>query len=201
MSEAPPQSNDIIRADVDALLKRDVSAEERYQLGMRCKNTVRFEWARELFEAAAGLGHLDACYELANIYEHGIGCPESESTALLLYQRAAEAGHVKASARYGHALFFGLGVRHDGVGALRFIEAAVKGGDPEACFMLGNVYQSGLAGREKNNELAIEYYTRAGTADALGQVAWIQNRELCAAMDADLEEARRKDRNAWCVVM
>lgn len=49
------------------------------------------QWRKE-----AEAGHPDAQYNLAYIYENGLGVPKDEAKALELYQQAADQGHSSA---------------------------------------------------------------------------------------------------------
>ena len=50
----------------------------------------------EKLQREAQEGNIDAQYELAYMYENGLGVPKDESKALELYQAAAGEGHVAA---------------------------------------------------------------------------------------------------------
>ena len=50
----------------------------------------------EKLQREAQEGNIEAQYELAYMYENGLGVPKDESKALELYQAAAGDGHVAA---------------------------------------------------------------------------------------------------------
>lgn len=139
------------------------------------------KWLRKAADQSDAYGQ----YNLAYLYEHGLGVRKNKKTALSLYRQAAEHGH--RSAQFNGAVFYknGTGTRKDLDEAVKyyraaaaqghekailllalehdepqwFIEAAERG-DPDTQLALGHFYNRGW-GLEKDPAEAARWYRRA----------------------------------------
>ena len=78
-----------------------MSAEQLYERGLRLRDSESIlermpTDAVKFFKEAAKKGHVAAKYELAYMYENGIGCEADIETAKEYYSAAASYGHAAA---------------------------------------------------------------------------------------------------------
>lgn len=78
--------------------------EYNYKRGKESFDGEVFDNAFKYFQAAAEQGHMEAQFRLAQMYEEGIGVPESKKHATKWYAKAAEQGH--AAAQYKLAVYY-----------------------------------------------------------------------------------------------
>eukprot|EP01037_Dinobryon_pediforme_P002494 gene2494-2533_t len=81
--------------------------------------------AAQLFQQAAELGDLDACYSLALLYKNGLGVEKNLPEAVKWLAKAAQEKHVNSMIELGLMQFNGLGTERDETSAARwFLKAA-----------------------------------------------------------------------------
>ncbi len=78
--------------------------EYNYKRGKESFDGKVFDNAFKYFQTAAEQGHMEAQFRLAQMYEEGIGVPESKKHATKWYAKAAEQGH--AAAQYKLAEYY-----------------------------------------------------------------------------------------------
>ncbi len=84
------------------------------------------------FRAAAEQGNAEAQYNLAMIYDRGIGVKNDDGEALKWYRKAAEQGHAKAQYNLGMMYYFGKGVPQDRVTGYQWVILAADRGEQVA---------------------------------------------------------------------
>jgi len=84
------------------------------------------------FRASAEQGNAEAQYNLAMIYDRGIGVKNDDSEALKWYLKAAEQGYAKAQYNLGMMYYFGKGVPKDKVTGYQWIILAGDRGEKAA---------------------------------------------------------------------
>jgi len=84
------------------------------------------------FRASAEQGDADAQYNLALMYDRGVGVEEDDAEALKWYRLAAGQGYAKAQYNLGMMYYFGKGVPLDKVTAYQWILLASDRGEQAA---------------------------------------------------------------------
>jgi TPR repeat protein len=104
------------------------------------------------FRAAAETGHMDSQFNLALMYQNGIGIAKDEKEAVVWYRKAAEQG--SAFAQYNVAVLYenGQGTAVDFAQANKWYRKASVQGDALAIGNLGMLYVRGQG--VKVNEIA-----------------------------------------------
>lgn len=95
--------------------------------------------ARKLYERAAEDGCDRESFLLGNLYEHGVGVPESLLGAHL-YEHASDSGNVDSSVRLGSMVLEGQGVVLD---LSRTVELFACAGDAHGAGRVGAVFSYG----------------------------------------------------------
>lgn len=117
--------------------------------------------ARDFFEWAVGLGHVNAMYHLGSMYLHGAaGVNQDIARACELFERAADSGNYSAMFELGYILHRGLGktTEWDAVRAKRLYESAMSNGEENAIVNLGNLLETGPSGVPKEEARALQLY-------------------------------------------
>lgn len=121
------------------------------------------------FKKAAGQGNVEACVQLAGMYEHGIDDDRPDMPeALALYRLAAEHGHVGAAARLGRLRSRGDGAEQDKAEAAVWFRKAAEQGHAASQYALAALCQAG-DGVPQDEPQAVAWYRKAagqGYADA-----------------------------------
>ena len=116
----------------DFLLARQAAfhadASEQFELAEQLKKSaddVRSEdecceEAAMFYRAAAEKGHAQAQYELALMYQYGLGLEQNFFLSARWYRRASKQGHGESIRRLVHLYRTGKGVRKSGFAALRW---------------------------------------------------------------------------------
>ena len=97
-----------------------------------------------LFRKAADLGNADAQVQVGDMYNIGMGLPQSYAEAAKWYQKAAEQGNADAQVSLGHMYAQGRGVPQDHAEAVKWFRPAAEQGVAPAQFYLGLSYEKGV---------------------------------------------------------
>lgn len=112
------------------------------------------------YERAAKMGHIEAAYELGEIYKEGEYLPKDPVKAFEWYQKAAAGNSTMGIFALGLAYRDGFGTPINYTKAMEYFKMeADKGSTPELK-IIGHMYQDGL-GVEKSYSKALEYYKKA----------------------------------------
>ena len=135
-------------------------------------NSESFEPARaiELLTRAAKAGDPEAQYELAKLYEQGVGTDPDPARALALYREAADQNFADAINDLGFLTYQGgLGVVADPGAALRLFERAADLRHPEAMYNFAALIDDGLIPTKGPEESARYLYQslRTGSREVL----------------------------------
>lgn len=93
---------------------------------------VNLSEAARLFRQAAERGHIGAAYQLALMYEKGVGLERNFAAALPWYGRAATNGIIAAQLKLGETYSLGFNVPTDYLTATFWYRVAELDGDPTA---------------------------------------------------------------------
>ncbi|TCM76984.1 caspase family protein [Rhodovulum steppense] len=126
--------------------------------------------AVQLLTRAAEAGSPEAQFELAKLYETGLGVAQDEARALALYRQAAEQEFADALNDLAFMHFQGgLGLPRDAKRALGYFERAAAQRHPQAMFNFAALIDDGLVEGKGPVEAAGYLYgaLRSGSADVL----------------------------------
>eukprot|EP00300_Choanocystis_sp_HF-7_P004154 c13177_g1_i1.p1 GENE.c13177_g1_i1~~c13177_g1_i1.p1 ORF type:complete len:439 (+),score=107.83 c13177_g1_i1:31-1347(+) len=151
--------------------------EECYAAGMACLESEPqdLEGAAVKFQEAADLGHVEATFKLAVMYEGGYGVTEDVAKSVEYFRKAAEGGHVDAQTSMGDAYRKGKGVPKDSAESAKWYKEAAKQGHELAQFNVAIAYENGL-GLEKDLSQAAYWYQKAaeqGNPDAQHNLGYL----------------------------
>ncbi|KAL9553927.1 hypothetical protein MBANPS3_003043 [Mucor bainieri] len=96
------------------------------------KGKPELDKAFSLYVQASKHFHVDASNRAAKCYEHGLGCRQNGSKAVLFYKKAASLGHPGAMYRLGLAYMNGeMGVSRNDKEAVKWFNRSVEAATPE----------------------------------------------------------------------
>jgi TPR repeat protein len=135
-----------------------------FQAGIAAYQSNNLPLAYKEFLAAAQAGHPDSQFNVALMYEQGIGIGKDEKEAVSWYGKAAEQGH--AAAQYNLAVLYenGRGTEIDFSKANEWYRKASAQGDPLAIGNLGMLYLRGQ-GVKKNKVAGVALLMASATLD------------------------------------
>jgi hypothetical protein len=126
--------------------------------------------AADFFEQAAEAGSPEAMFELAKLYENGIGVAQDSGRALALYEQSAGLGFADAINDLGFLYYQGgLGLARDPAKALEHFERAADLRHPQAMFNFAALIDDGLVPTRGPADAAGYLYDalRSGSTDVL----------------------------------
>lgn len=106
-----------------------IIGEIELELGIACIRLGNFEGAVEHFKMSTNSNNNSGCFNLALLYEHGLGVEQDLLMAKKLYELAANWGHREALYNLGVFFAQGIGTRKDYRQAKICFEKAAKLGD------------------------------------------------------------------------
>ena len=117
--------------------------------------------AADFLEQAATAGSAEAQFELAQLYEKGLGVPQDPARALALYQQSAEQDFPDALNDLGFIYYQGgLNVTRDPARGLAYFQAAADLRQPQAMFNVAALIDDGVI-TGKGPDEAAEYLYRS----------------------------------------
>lgn len=167
--------------------------EDLYRQGGGAYKSSQFQMAAWYFDQAARQGHVSAQFELAEMYQRGLGVEANEESACYWYDQAARQGHAGAKERLENREETGLqgseneqddsfwteedylqmGIEYaksgDQVQGAYFVLQAAEMGLLEAQTMLGSLYEFGKGVEEDKGKAALWYGKAAERGDAQAQ--------------------------------
>jgi len=135
----------------DAELTRgteQLKAVDHFEAGIAAYEANDLPLAHKEFLAAAKEGHADSQYNLALMYEHGIGVDKDGKEAVVWYGKSAELGHAAAQFNLGVLYENGRGTKVDFEKANEWYRKASVQGDALAIGNLGMLYVRGQGVKE-----------------------------------------------------
>ncbi len=137
--------------------------------------------AFKYFSDAASQGGYEAKFNLGLCYLQGWGCIVSVEKAIELWKEVAVQGHVKANLHLGICYMNGFKIGKDDLEAVKCFKIAASHDDSEALRYMGEFYEKGGGGLEKDLVKALDCFRKV--ADLEGE-----NPKL----DRKIEELERK---------
>lgn len=127
-------------------------------LKMKNISNAIYEKAREHYKQVCDENNVYyGCFNLAKLYEDGLGGKEDLEEAFRLYSDACESNVEFACYKVGQLYEKGIDGKKDYIKALKYYEKQCKDGNGFACEGIANLYQNGL-GVAKSQKKAREYY-------------------------------------------
>ncbi|MCH7323970.1 sel1 repeat family protein [Solibacillus sp. MA9] len=134
-------------------LSKEGALQSIVAIALLYKAHKHFEHASLWLQKAVALGHVEAMYELGNVYFE----MEEEEHAFMMYARAAQLGHPDAMNNLADMYLNGEGTVINEQMALQWFVKAAENGVVEAMFTLGMMYEQGI-GSGIDEQTAIHYY-------------------------------------------
>lgn len=142
---------------------------DQYEDGMKAFKKRDYGTALSLWVPLAEAGHVAAQFNVARMFDSGIGVTEDDAKAALWYGKAADQDFVPAIREL--ALFYldGEGVPADPAKGLDLLEEAADAGDADANFELGMLYREGDVVQKDYAEAMKWYLTAAAQGHSQAQ--------------------------------
>ena len=99
-------------------------------------------------------------FNLAVIFDNGLGISANKTRALFYYEAASDLSNIYAQYNLGWKYYNGENVNKNVIKAFQLYKAASDDGHPQAMYNLGNMYYSGT-GTVKNLKLAFKTFLYA----------------------------------------
>jgi hypothetical protein len=125
------------------LLTLSLPATADFAAGVAAARTGDYEAARREWLPLAQAGHRDAQFNLALLYENGLGIAADAAQAAHWFERAAEQDDRTAQAYLGEMYGNGLGVKRNDVAALKWFRRAAELGHAVSQYNVGLFYATG----------------------------------------------------------
>lgn len=145
-------------------IKRTHPMQKQYETACKLFREEDYENALEIFLAAAKAKHPDAAFQVAVIYEKGLGMWFSDKfKAMEWYYNAATYGNVDAALIIASAIYED---DYDGTPEqmLKFYLMAVDKNNPEITYLVSNFYKNGYKTIRQDDEKALLYLKKAAEA-------------------------------------
>jgi TPR repeat protein len=162
-----PQDNDKAKAILQKGYDSGHSESKGYYEGiLQREECLRHdaEAVQAVIQSADG-GDVEARFQAAKYYENGAaGLTKDNAKALEYLRLAADEGALASAQIYlGNAYdYANLGLEEDDVTALAWYRRAADLGSEDGQFKIGEFYENGFGGLEKNVDTAKEYFAKAG---------------------------------------
>lgn len=137
------------------------------------KSRFKPEKAFELFSRASAQGEPEAMFELAKLYEKGIGTPQDLPKALELYQKSADLGFADAINDLGFLYYQGAsGLPRDQARGVQLFLKAADLRHPQAMYNVAALIDDGVIKGKTSDDAAHYLYAalRSGVKDVLNQL-------------------------------
>lgn len=100
-------------------------------------------------------------YKLGRMYRYGLGTDENISKALEYFTRSAKHGNINARRMIAIEQLSGQYIPQDVNKAVETLTELAENGDAVSAYKLGKIYLFGVAGIERNLELAMQWLTQS----------------------------------------
>jgi len=161
-----------------------------FQAGIAAYKADDLALAYKEFLAAAKEGHADSQFNVALMYERGIGVGKDEKEAVLWYGKAASQGNAAAQFNLGVLYENGRGTEVDFAKANEWYRKASAQGDALAIGNLGMLYMRGQ-GVKENKVVGVALLLRSATLDPSPQNHAKQNLAATRGLTTEMIAAAR----------
>tara|TARA_B110000090_G_scaffold134232_1_gene147794 strand:+ start:504 stop:1271 length:768 start_codon:yes stop_codon:yes gene_type:complete len=142
------------------LLGSGPAAAADFHTGLKAYRSGDYETALAHWIPEATQNHVLSQAYLGHMYEHGVGVPKNQKTAVKWYTKAAEQGHAKTQKKLGYMFDYGAGVPQNHKTAVKWYTLAAEQGLVGAQYALAYNYEKGI-GVATNYKTAIKWYTQS----------------------------------------
>ena len=171
--------------DSFAQAKSDSKALAYFDAGIAAYQANDLPLAFKEFLAAAKEGHADSQFNLALMYEQGIGVGKDEAEAVVWYGKSAEQGNAAAQYNLGVLYENGRGTEVDFAKANRWYRQSSVQGDALAIGNLGMLYLRG-DGVKQNKVAGVALLLLSATRDPSPENHAKQNLAAARGLSADM---------------
>lgn len=155
----------------------------------KAESSKKYEDAMKWWLLAAASGHIEAAFNIAEMYGDGIGVPVNKETAVTWYRRAAEQGHARAQFALAWLYAEDAPILRNYQEAAKWYRKAAEQGNAAAQNNLGVLYARGQGVREDDGEAAKWYRAAADQGVACAQCNLAFAYETGAGVPKDQAEA------------
>lgn len=125
-----------------------------------CFMLQEYRAAFQEYRLAARGDDVDSQFQLAKMYQEGLGTQKDGKQAVIWFRRAFENGHPKAAEELSMIFYSGDGVEVDKQEAFRWLALSRESNDPDSLCEVGKIYYTGQ-GVKKDIRKALSYFTKA----------------------------------------
>ena len=181
-------------AVVIATMATEVLAQD-FNDGVKAVQNGDFATAVKIWTPLAEKGSREAQFNLAVMYDDGMGIPEDNAEAAKWYRKAAENGFPQAQLILGIMYVEGEGVPEDTEESLNWLLKAAKhkngiGADAQA--RIGRIYERGI-GVEKDDVTAYVWFSVAA-ANGSDEATWETQSVVKRLTSSQLAEAQQRSK-------
>lgn len=117
--------------------------------------------------------HSLAQYNIAYMYQKGLGTQPDAAMACAWYSQAAALGDIAAVVALGHCYASGQGLAKDLTQAARMYQLAATVGDAQAQYLYAQAWERGL-GVPRDSEQALQWYYQAASSGVAPAQQWLK---------------------------
>lgn len=145
--------------------------------GLQAYGENNFQKASMIWERSCKQGDTSSCNYLGDLYRSGKGVEyQSYLMAIELYNKSCNRDNPKGCFMLAQMHKDGLGVKQDILKSVEKFSKSCELGYSASCRKLGEIYQNGYSGLEKNYNNAISYYEKScqdGELDSCNNLAFM----------------------------
>ena len=138
----------------------DAQAADIFQRGKSAYERADFQEAIVSLRKAADLGHAEAAFIIARMYQFAKGVAKDDNEAVRWCRKAAELGYAQAQSVLGFLLVNGQGVPKDEAQAMHWLRKSAEQGYAEGQYNLGHLLANGSS-VPKDEAEAVRWYRKA----------------------------------------
>lgn len=149
------------------------SAQAAFERGEAAYQRKDYANALALWLPLAQQRHSLAQYNIAYMYQKGLGTPPDAAKACAWFSQAAALGDTAAVVALGHCYATGQGAPQDLTQAANLYQLAATVGDAQAQYLYAQAWERGL-GVPRNNEQALQWYYQAASNGVAPAQQWLK---------------------------
>ena len=162
-----------------AIAEFNLLNEINFSRATACYNLGNYKKAVEIYERLARKGHSVSQYNLAVLYETGIGTLQDEAAAMRLFLESAQQGNLRSQYTVGFKYYHGFGVITDNAKARTWLRIAARNGYGGASAMIDLIREAEQDSEAAKNLLDIDFQQHL-----FQTVAMLENAALKGDVDA-----------------
>lgn len=157
-------NQDAAHLDIDEetiLLAKQYDSSVLYAIGLKYLGVKKNKLALSWLEKADEQSNAAAQFQIAQMYNKGVGVQSNIELAIEYLTKAASNGSLEAHNILGEFCRDGIGMKRNVVKAVDWFKSAANGDCTNGIFNLGQMYERGVGTGRKDPEKAFELYLRA----------------------------------------